>query len=210
MTPRQHALRVAALEALGKAVEAEYAKARKAAEPVFRVVRTVDGHPQQAVTLPDGSEIGMISIKDGSESVTVAESTLMAWFREHNPEAIEEYVITSAWSDAEIIAMVKACFPGTVRERIRPANREALLKELIDSGGKLIDEETGDTLLAEIEHHRPTGSFAFNGRGAKERREQIMAAWQAGELAGIELGALALPAAGDEADDREPETGARE
>ena len=54
MTARQHALRIAALEALADAVATEYAKARAEAEPVFASKYADEGNDRQAVLLPSG------------------------------------------------------------------------------------------------------------------------------------------------------------
>lgn len=192
-SPRDHALKVAVLEALLETVKSEYAKARAGAQEAFRTVRT-EGGKQQAVMLPDGTEIGLISIKAGTPSVAVDEDALTAWVQEHVPEDIEEYVVPEAWSNRDVIEMVRACFPGVVRERIRPATREALIKEMADCGGKVTDKGSGEVAeLGEVEQHEPTGAFALTGTGAKGRRDKIMAAWRAGELREIALGPLTLP-----------------
>ena len=193
MTPREHALRVAFLEAIAEYAKVELAKARKGAEPVFAVVRK-DGGKQLAVMLPGGEEIGLISIKAGVPTVTADEDELLAWVREHSPDDIEEYIDPQALSDAEVIDMIKACFPDSVKERLRPAARESLLKEMTESGGFVADKQTGDLeLLGTIENHDPTGAFVLSGAGAKARRDRIMTEWQRGNLRELALGPLALP-----------------
>ena len=191
LTPREHALKVAVLSTLLDTVKAEYQRARKDAEQAFATVRK-DGSKQQAVMLPDGSEIGLISIRGGSPSLTLEERVLLAWVREHVPDDIEEYVEPGAWAHADIIEMVKACFPNTVRERVRPAAREALIKQMTDSGGFVVDEASGETeKLGNVEHHDPTGAFSY--RAAKGAQDKIITEWMAGKLREIALGPLALP-----------------
>lgn len=195
LTPREHALRVAVLEAIVEAAKAEYTKARRGAEQAFAAIRA-DGGKQQAVMLPDGTEIGLISIKAGGSTVTVDEDELLAWVGEHAPGDIEEYITPEAMSDAEIVDMIKACFPAAVGKRVRQSVRDALVKEMTESGGFVADKESGEiALLGEVENHDPTGAFALAGAGAKARRDRIMTEWQRGNLREIALGPLALPEA---------------
>lgn len=198
LSARDHALRVAVLEAILEAAKAEYSKARKAAEPEFAAVRA-DGGKQLAVMLPGGDEIGLVSIKAGAVEVTVDdEDALMAWVREHCPDEIEQHADPGILSDAEVLDMLSACFPGSVKERVRPSARAALEKEMEDSGGFITDKETGETAkLGTVETRRPTGAFVLAGAGAQARRERIVAEWQRGSLREIALGPLALPAAAD-------------
>lgn len=200
-TPRDHALRVAVLGALLDVVKSEYGKARDAAGPEFAIMRA-EGQKQQAVMLPDGTEIGLVSIKAGTPTVAVTEGALETWVREHVPDGIEDYIVPAAQADAEILDMLKACFPHAVRQRIRPATRTALLKEIVDSGGKVADKESGEVeQLGEVEQHKPTGEFAY--RSAKGARDRIVAEWRAGRLTEIAFGPLALPtvpAAGGDAE----------
>jgi hypothetical protein len=196
LTPREHALRVAVLDAIVKTAEAEATRARRDAEQAFAAVRK-DGGKQQAVMLPDGTEIGLISIKAGGSTVTPDEEGLLAWVREHSPDDIEEYITTEAQKDAEVIDMIRACFPDAVQERVRSSARTALDAEMTESGGFVTDKETGEIeLLGTVENHDPTGAFALNGAGAKARRDRIVTEWQRGNLREIALGPLALPAPG--------------
>jgi hypothetical protein len=197
MNGREHAIHVALLEAIVKTAEAELEKARRAAEPVFAAIRA-DGGKQQAVMLSDGTEIGLIAIKSGTVTVTAPEHKLLAWVREHSPDDIEEFLDPAAVRDAEVIDMIRACFPDAVCERIRPSARAALDKEMTESGGFLADKETGEIdLLGTVETSKPTGAFALVGAGAKARRDRIITEWQRGNLREIALGPLALPTASE-------------
>lgn len=192
-TPREHALRVAVLGALLDVVKAEYGKARDAAEPEFAVMRA-EGQKQQAVMLPDGTEIGLVSIKAGTPTIAVTEGALEAWVREHLADGMEDYVVPAATADAEVIDMLKACFPHAVRQRIRPATRAALLKEIEEGDGWLVDKVTSEKEhLGEVEQHKPTGAFSY--RSAKGAQDRIVAEWRAGRLTEIAFGPLALPEA---------------
>lgn len=198
LTAREHALRVAVLGALLDVVKSEYGKARDAAEPEFAVMRA-EGQKQQAVMLADGTEIGLVSIKAGTPTVAVTEAALEAWVREHVPDGMEDYIVPAALTDAEVLDMLKACFPHAVRQRIRAATRTALLAEMADSGGKVTDKASGEVeQLGEVENHKPTGAFSY--RPAKGAQDRIVAEWRAGRLAEIAFGPLALPEASPGAD----------
>lgn len=201
MTPREHALRVAALEALSAAVKAEYEQARTDAETAFKAARA-DGARQQEVLLPDGTAAGLIAIKEGAAVTTVHEAALLAYVSEQNAEGVEEYIDSSAWSRLDVIEVVKAVFPEAVSKRIRPAVRAAYVKqaEATDGGLVLIDGETGEkTELITIAKGKPTGEFAFAGGKSDQRREAVMGALQSdrGLRAQVLGGALALTS-GDE------------
>jgi hypothetical protein len=195
LTPREHALRVAVLGALLDVVKAEYGNARDAAEPEFAAMRA-EGQKQQAVMLPDGTEIGLVSIKAGTPTVAVTEEKLEAWVAEHVPDGMEDFIVPAALADAEIVDMVKACFPDAVRSRIRPATRAALLKEITESDGKLADKVSGEVeQVGEVEKHEPTGAFSY--RSAPGARDKIVSEWRAGRLTEIAFGPLALPQAAE-------------
>lgn len=193
LTPREHGLRVAVLGALLDVVKSEYEQARQAAEPEFAAMRA-EGQKQQAVMLPDGTEIGLISIRAGTPTIAVTEAALEAWVREHLSDGMESYAVPAALADAEVLDMLKACFPHSVRERIRPATRAALLKEMAESGGKVADQASGEVeQLGEVEQHKPSGAFSY--RSAKGARDRIVGDWRAGRLTEIAFGPLALPEA---------------
>jgi hypothetical protein len=195
MTPREHALRVAVLSTLTDEIKGAYKTAREEAQPVFKAARE-DGQTQQKVLLPDGAEIGLISIRGGGTNVTADEGALTAWTAEHNPDGIEDYLIPQAVSNADVIALVKAYYPNAVASRVRAPVREALLKEAEQRGGYVVDGESGEKAkIAEIGEGKPTGVFSL--RSASGAREKVIAAWRAGELADIGLGPLALPGGND-------------
>jgi hypothetical protein len=201
LTAREHALRVAVLGALLDVVKSEYGKARDAAEPEFAAVRA-EGQKQQAVMLPDGTEIGLVSIKAGTPTVAVTEAALEAWVREHLADGMEDYAVPAALADVEILDMLKACFPHAVRQRIRPATRAVLLAEMAESGGKLADQVSGEVeQVGEVEQHKPTGAFSY--RSAKGARDRIIADWRAGRLAEVAFGPLALPVTPEPDEDAE-------
>lgn len=194
MTPREHALRVAVLDVLADEVNAGYKAARKEAQPVFAEVRA-DGQTQQKALLPDGTEIGLISIRGGSSTVTADEAALSAWVAAHNAEGTEDYLIPQWVQNADVVALVKAYFPEAVASRVRTPVREALLKEAGQNGGYVVDTESGEKAqIAGVAEGKPTGVFSW--RPGPEARDKIIAAWRRGDLRSVELGPLALPEAG--------------
>jgi hypothetical protein len=198
-TPREHALRVAALDALSAAVKAEYEHARKDAEDAFRAARA-DGARQQEVLLPDGTAAGLIAIKEGGTTVTPIDSVLLAWVREYNAGGIEEYIEPSALVREDVAEVVKAVFPELVTQRIRPSVKAAYMKQAEAADGWLEDKGTGEKAqVAKVVKNDPTGEFAFAGGKTDQRRAAVMAALQSdrGLRAEILGGALALTSGDD-------------
>ena len=191
MSARDAALRVAVLSCLLDAVKAEHGRARKAAEEVFAPVRK-DGTPQQRVLLPDGTDIGLISIKAGAQSVQLDEpGALLEWCKANAPQHVEQYVTEGAFEMADVIALIAANFPNLVHERVRASGRTVLDKQMAETGGYVLNEDGEKTKLATVSQDDPTGAFSY--RPAKGAQDRIMAEWAAGGLREIALGPLALP-----------------
>jgi len=199
MNAREHALRIAALEALADAVATEYARARAEAEPVFASKYADEGNDRQAVLLPSGEKVGQLTIKAPAPVVDMPENTLLDWCHEHFPAAVEEYIDPAKVSSADVIAAVRDKLPDCIRVRVRPATARALTEEIVKGGGLLADRRTGEAeQVATVTAGKPTGAFAFTGANSAERRQRLMAALLAGELRGvIGFGPLALPAGGE-------------
>jgi hypothetical protein len=204
LTPRGHALRVAVLGAVLDTVKAEYSKARSAAQAAFAPIRA-DGQKQQEALLPDGTGVGLISIKEGATSVEVTgEAELEAWVREHVPDGIEVVVTATALTDLDVLEMLAACFPGSVTERVRPSVRAALLAEMADNDGKVADKHSGEVaLLGKVTRHKPTGEFSY--RPDKRARDRIVGDWRAGRLTEVVFGPLPLSAGPQVVAEPEPE-----
>jgi hypothetical protein len=196
MTARQHALRIAALEALADAVAAEYTKARQEAEPVFAAKYAEEGNDRQAVLLPSGERVGQITIKAPVPVVDMPQDALLDWCRDHFPAALEEYIDPAEIGSADVLAAVRDKLPEVIRTRVRPATAKALTEEIAKGKGMLADRTSGEaSQVATVTEGQPTGAFAFTGANSTERRQRLMAALLAGELRGvIGFGPLALPA----------------
>jgi hypothetical protein len=192
-TIREHALRVAVTKIIEDEAKRLHKGARADAEQAFAPART-DGQSQQKVLLPDGTEAGLISISAGGRQVDVTDAALEAWCDAHLPGAYEEYA--DMITDAEVLDVLRAVFPHLVKRRIRTATRAALMSEIEESGGYLVDQAEGTKeKVGEVTDLKPTGAFSF--RPAKGAADAVIAAWQRGELQGIALGPLALPEGGE-------------
>ncbi len=198
MNAREHALRVAALEALKEAVTAEYERARQEAEPVFAAKYAEEGNDRQAVLLPSGEKVGQLTIKAPVPSVemTGGPDGLLEWCGEHFPAAVEEYIDPAKVSSGDVIAAVRDKLPDCILTRVRPATAKALTEEIVKGKGLLADRRSGEAEpVATVTPGQPTGAFAFTGANSGERRQRLMAALLAGELGGVVgFGPLALPA----------------
>ena len=198
-SPREHALRVATLEALKEAVIAEYEAARAAAEPVFAALYADEGNDRQAVLLPDGEKVGQLTIKAPAAVVDMPPGALLDWCREHFPSAVEEYIDPACIGSTDVIAAVRDKLPDLIRQRVRPGTAKALTEEIVKGKGLLADRRNGEAeQVATVTHGKPAGAFAFTGANSGERRQRLMAALLAGELRGVVgFGPLALPAGGE-------------
>jgi hypothetical protein len=192
MSARDHALVVAVLDVISKEAAAALKAARGDAESAFARARA-DGQTQQKVMLPDGTEIGLVAIKAGGKDIAVSEDAIEGWVRKHLPDGMESYIKPSALSNIEVLEVLRGVFPELVGSRIRPETRSALLKEIEQTGGYLIDKETGGKeKVAEVTDLDPTGAFSY--RPAPGARDSVIAAWQDGKLRDVALGPLGIPA----------------
>lgn len=194
---RDHALRIALTDAVADVAVAAKKRARDEAAAAFAAARR-DGQEQQKALLPDGAQVGLLSLKAGAAEVIYPEDSLTEWVAEHCPGEIEHYVEPAAWGNADVVDLIRAVFPEMVKARVRESARKKLVKEMGDNEGYLTDKASGEReQLGVVTQHDPTGDFAYRpGPGAAER---LVADWLGGELAGIDAaGLLALPAAGGE------------
>ena len=196
MTLAQTTLRVAALGAVAAYFADQYQQARKEAETAYKdnAVRKL------VIVLPDGEELGEVTVQQPGPHVAVDEEALLAWVAEHTPTEVEEHLDEAILTDQEAIEWARQNRDDLLRRRVRRVWRDELQKVLTANDGDVIDEKTGATTkVAEVTKNRATGAFAFSPDPRKARAQRIMSALLAGELAGvIELPVtLALPEAGE-------------
>ena len=198
-SPREHALRIAALEALREAVIAEYEAARAAAEPVFAALYAEEGNDRQAVLLPSGEKIGQLTVKAPVSVVDMPANALLDWCREHFPAAVEEYIDPACVGSTDVIAAVRDKLPDLIRQRVRPGTAKALTEEIVKGEGLLADRLSGEAeVVATVTPGQVSGAFAFTDGKGPERRARLLAELLAGRLPGvIGFGPLALPAGGE-------------
>ena len=201
MTARDHALRVAALEAAAHAFTDAYEKARAEAEPVFAAKYTEDGNDRQMILLPSGEKVSQVTIKTPAPSFRFREDRVEAWAAGVIGDgAFEEYILPAAISSRQVIEAVKAAHPELVKRRLRPGTAKKLAGEAVKSGGWLLDEATGETAqVADVSPGTVTGAFAFTGNDSAARRARLMEEILSGRLRdviGPVLGPLPLPAEG--------------
>ena len=175
-------LKVAALAAIAALVDDEYKKARRAAEEAFKA----NGIKSLTINLPDGEEVGGITVTSPSASVSYDEDALLAWAAEHTPAEVEEYLDASVQLDQEAIEWARAHRDDLLRRRIRQVWRKELDKQAKGNGGYVIDTATGETAkVAEVTPNRSTGAFSLSPDRHGERAARLITALRSGELAGV-------------------------
>ena len=200
LTARGHALRVATLDALTDIAAGALAQARAEAQPVLAEKRRNGDGNQQTAMLPDGTEVGVLSIKSGATTVSPDEDALLAWVAEHCPGELEDFIDPAAWSNVDVVDLVKAAFPQLVKTRVRESARKKLLTEARAKGGKVTNADGEFSVIASVVPHLPTGEFAYKPKDGAAQR--IVAEWLAGrlEVPGMQE-LLALPRGGDPGDE---------
>lgn len=187
--------RVAVLRALLDEIKSELNTARAEAQEEYRAKRG-DGVKTLKVSLPNGEEVGTISIKDGARTVTPDRDALLAHVKATAPTEVVEMVDPKVLADPELIAWVLQNRPDSVREEVRSAYEQKILSDL-DDNGDLVNTTTGQIVhLAEVRTVAPTGEFSYRPRN--DARQRVMDAWRSGEL--VDLGGLfaALPKGGEQ------------
>ncbi len=120
--------------------------------------------------------------------------------RLHQPGLVERYLLPGAEQNAAIVDLVAAHHPRLVGERIRPGDLKALLKQVAETGGNVVDPATGEaSKVAVVTPRPPSGRFSY--RPAPDARARIVAEWRNGALPGADLGVLAVPPSRESAAD---------
>jgi hypothetical protein len=167
MSLKDAAAREAMLKTLLDVIDGEYKAVRAEVQQELDALARETGTRQIVVALPDGTEIGKVSLTSGAAEAKVTDpDAFKAWVLEHHAAEIHREFLT----------------------RVRPAFEKKLLAELTAAGGtEWADPETG------VIHDVPGVSIAparartHSVRFAKTGRDAVMAAWRNGELAGVAL-----------------------
>lgn len=190
MNAKQHALRVAAAKVLSDIVTEGYEQIRRDAEPEFAALRRDAGAKALNAELPDGTELGSLSIYAGPPNTRVNMATVAAIVANDDPDEFVEQLTDAALADEALLEFVRDHMPHLLERKIRPDYLKKLLKR-IDANGYLKDAAGTRIKVAEVTRGEPTGKFAFTaGPGA---RELVWAAWQDGTLQPL-IGDLLKPA----------------
>jgi hypothetical protein len=176
----RHALRLAVIEADAAELNYKYEEARKAATPDFAHARN-RGITQQKVVLPDGSEVGLISIYKGGTDVQVDEDELLLHVALTEPGEIEEYVLGDALRDKRVLDLLNEHLPELVGRRINAARRAQLQTELEENQGHVLDLSSGEEVkVATITPRPASGKFRY--KPTDQAAKLIRAALDAGTL----------------------------
>jgi len=164
--PVDPALARAALEVAIRAARKDeaykaYQAVRASAEALFAQARN-RGVPQVELRLPDGTKLGLISIRKGAEIWHVDEDTLAAVAAGNDPADFEDVIDPAALRQSRVIDLIAAHYPELVTARIMPAARARYQREWEENGGKITDQNIGERVqVAEVEHMPATGEFAY-------------------------------------------------
>jgi hypothetical protein len=195
---QKHMLRIAVKEYhVTKAEEARGA-ARVAAQADFAAARN-RGLKTADVTLPDGTNLGTLSLLGGGKTVSVREEELILCARS---DELEDYVLHSALTDPRALKVLKDFLPELVGRRIEPGVRAAFQTELEERGGTVTDHNTGEReTVATITRHDATGRCQW--KPGKLSQQQIRDAIDAGLI--TEDGKIIPPKPEPEPIEPEPE-----
>jgi hypothetical protein len=179
LTPREHALRVAAASVLADIVSSGYEGLRKQAEPAFAKLRKSTGAKTLNAELPDGTELGAISIWAGPPKTTINFAALVAIVINDDPDQYVEELRPEAATDPLLLEFVRDHMPHLLVKKIDDDFLKSLIKK-IDANGYLKDAAGTRIKVADVQRGEPTGRFSYKaGPGA---RELVWEAWQNGTL----------------------------
>lgn len=199
---QQHVTRLMVLKRdLGKA-KAAYDTASKRAYADFALARN-RGIPQIKGRLPGGDEAGLFVLLAGGTDTKVNEDLLLSIIAAGSPGDLEDYVLPAALEDDRVIKLLKDHLHELVQVRISKTAREALDKQVEETGGFIADPVTGEPeKVAEVTRLNATGTFRFIP--GKRFEQQIRDAIDAGQITGdgtiAEAEPSPLPAGADPAE----------
>jgi len=171
MSLKDAAAREATLKTLLDVIDGEYKAARAEVQTLLDEAATETGTTQIKAMLPDGTPVATVSISSGSAEARVTD-----------PEAFTAWVLATHGSEIErrFVTEVRAAF------------QKKLLAELTATGGtEWADPETGVIHDVPGVAIQPARARTHNVRFTKTGRDEVMAAWRNGQLAGVALPELA-------------------
>ncbi|MFI5831016.1 hypothetical protein ACIA6C_27845 [Streptomyces sp. NPDC051578] len=171
MSLKDAAAREATLRTLLDVIDGEYKAARAEVQELLDAASAETGTTQIKATLPDGTPVATVSISSGSAEARVTD-----------PEAFTAWVLANASGEIERRFVTE----------VRPAFTKKLLAELTATGGtEWADPETGVIHEVPGVAIQPARARGHRVLFTKTGRDQVMAAWRAGQLAGVALPELA-------------------
>lgn len=190
MSAKSAALQVAAAKVLADIVTEGYEALRKEAEPQFAALRKETSAKTLNAEMPDGTELGAISIWAGPPNTTINYATLTAIVINDDPDEFVEQLRPEALEDGNLLAFVRDHMPHLLEKKIRDEHLKKVIKR-IDANGFLKDAAGTRIKVAEVKRGEVTGKFTYTaGPGA---REIVWQAWQDGVLQPL-IGDLLRPA----------------
>lgn len=167
MSLKDAAAREAYLKTLLDEVDAAYKAARAETQQLLDTADRETGTRQVAASLPNGTDIATVSIKGGTaEAKVVDEEAFTAWVREEFPTEIERRFVTN----------------------VRAQFIKKILAELTAAGGTdWPDPENGVIHTVPGVEITPSRARTHAVRFTSTGRQDVMAAWRNGLLAGTAL-----------------------
>lgn len=167
MSLKDAAAREAVLKTLLDVVDAEYKQARAEVQALLDTAAEETGTTQIAASLPNGTKVATVSLTGGTAEAKVTdEQAFTTWVRKNYDTEIEREFIT----------------------RVRKAFADRVLKECTAAGvAQWADPETGELHDVPGVEIRAARARTHSVRFAKDGRDQVAKAWQAGQLNGVVL-----------------------
>lgn len=193
MTFKDDNLRFVVLKALADAVTDELAQMR--ADHLGPLLERYDeeGTKSFSVRLPStGALIGALTLPEPKDKYEVTdEAAFTAWFAENHPDAVTVEVIPG---EPERTVVVPAT-PDETITTIDPKHRTAIMKALKSTDDGIVDTVTGSYVQG-VKFSPGKRPDKFSVTYEPEGREQLAAAYRAGELDGIVTGTALPPVSG--------------
>lgn len=167
MSLKDAAAREATLKTLLDVIDGEYKAVRAEVQELLDAASIETGTTQIKAMLPDGTPVATVSISSGSAEARVVDAeAFTAWVLANAAGEIERRFVTD----------------------VRPAFTKKLLAELTAAGGtEWADPETGVIHEVPGVAIQPARARGHRVLFTKTGRDQVLAAWRRGQLAGVAL-----------------------